>query len=63
MSDRKQSQDEVKRYFVPLSRVRREFNSWFQRIKSGNTIVIITRNGKAVAKMVPHRKVNLDVGE
>ena len=36
MHDRKQSQNEIKQYKVPISKFKREFNSWFERIKVGN---------------------------
>lgn len=39
---------------IPILRFNREFNSWFERIKSGNTIVVVTRNGKDVVEMLPH---------
>lgn len=46
----------IKKYEIPLSRFIREFRAWARRVSlSGNTIVIITRNGQPIAEMVPHK--------
>ena len=48
------------KHLVPFSRFKRELNSWFKRVSSGNTTVIITRNGEPINVMAPlHYKKEL----
>ena len=55
MNTKKQLENEIYDYLVPLSRFRRELNAWIRKIISKQSVVAITRNKKIVAYMIPHK--------
>jgi len=54
MNDREQLYY-IKEYMVPISRVKREFNKWCNKLKSGKCVVKVTRNRVPIAYLVPHQ--------
>jgi len=54
MKAKKKLENEIYDYLVPISKFKREFNSWFRLIKSEQSVVAVTRNENIVAYMVPH---------
>jgi len=47
------------KYYIPISKFRRDINSWFRQIQTDNNItIVITRNGKPIAVMLAYERIS-----